>query len=238
MGVESADEMRKWLESLTMSEKRFLKLQARSRPGAAESQQMEYFDWLNQSKPGDPLPKDAKFVQNLPTVTLRLKELVLDSLRLLHKTANVDSTLHTSLKEIALLRDRGLIPAANRQLVRTKKLALTHGRYAAALQCLHIEQAMVVTAAAKDMEQKLHQLRAEEVALLQAQQEFADLRHRHSILHARTLNWVVPRTDAAIQEVLEFIDPSILHRFAASSQYIERTFAWNLLAYRALVTDT
>lgn len=229
--------MRKWLESLTMSEKRFLKLQAKARPGADDSQQMEYFDWLNQSKAGDPLPRDAKFVQNLPTVTLRLKNLILDSLRLQHKSANVDAILHTEISDISLLRERGLIAAATRQLGRTKKLALMHGRYAAALQCLHLEQAMTV-AAAKDLEQKLVQLRAEEVALLRAQEAFAELRHRHSILQARMTNLLVPRTDAGMQEVLEYVETSWLHRFAASPQYLERTFAWNLLAYRALVTDT
>lgn len=238
MGTETADEMRKWLESLTMSERRFLRLQVNARSGASESQQMVYYDWLNQSKAGDPLPEGAKFVQNLPTVTQRLKELVLDSLRLQHKSSTVDATLHADITDIALLRERGLIVAATRQLSRTKKLALTHGRYAAALQCLHIEQAMAVTASSKDLEQKLVHLRAEEVALLRAQEEFAELRHRHSILMARMTNLLVPRTDAALQELLGYADSSWLHRPAASPQYLERTFAWNLLAYRALVTDT
>lgn len=110
--MENTDELKKWVASLTAAEKRFVKLFGKARAGAKESQQLALFDWLNQAGADEEPPGNAVFLQNFPTVSNRLKDLILDSLRVLHKTEDVDNELRTGLAELALLMTKKLYPAA------------------------------------------------------------------------------------------------------------------------------
>ncbi len=77
--MEPPEELRKWVEILTTAEKRFVKILGKARSGAKDSQQLELFDWINQTSPGEILPADTGLAKNLATVSNRLKDLILDS---------------------------------------------------------------------------------------------------------------------------------------------------------------
>lgn len=233
MEKDSSDEMKKWVNALSISEKRFIKLLGKARSGNTDSQQLEYFDWLNQSEVDDRVPKQAKFAANLPTVSNRLKDLILDGLRLLNKDANIDALLRTTLDEIAILREKGLHVAASRQLRRAKKAAMQHSRYGFALQCLQIEQEIAIANVAHDTEQILERIRLEELQVLHAQSELTELRHLHSVLHARYAQLVAPRTAKDLQWFIDFASSELVQRASDSTQYLERTFARNILAHKA-----
>lgn len=236
MEKDSSEEMRKWVAALSVSEKRFIKLLGKARSGNTDSQQLEYFDWLNQSEADAKIPKQAKFGANLPTVSNRLKDLILDGLRLLNKEANIDALLRTTLDEIAILREKRLHSAAARQLRRAKKAALQHSRYGFALQCIQIEQELAVANVAQDTEQILERLRAEEFDLLKAQSELSELRHMHSLLHARAAQLVAPRTSKDLESIVNFAGSDLVLRSCHSQAYLERTFACNIFAYKAWIS--
>ena len=109
--MEIAEELKKWVQALSTAEKRFVKLQGKSRAGS-DSQLLGLFDWLNRAQENEPVPADAAFLRNLPTLSIRLRSLILDSLRLLRKDDSVDSRLQTMMNEIALMQSKKLHHAA------------------------------------------------------------------------------------------------------------------------------
>jgi hypothetical protein len=129
--MEAPDELRKRVEILTISEKRFITLLGKAKSGAKPSQHLTLFAWLNQADQSSATPEDASFLHNLPTVSLRLKELILDGLRLLHKEDNTDALLRTTIDEIAILLEKKLLPPPNDSLNEQKNWHST-----AAVTCL------------------------------------------------------------------------------------------------------
>src|ERR1044072_2091527 len=99
--METLEELKKWVDSLSTAEKRFVTLIGKARAGSSLSQQLKLFDWLNRARENELDSPPAEFLKNLPTVSMRLKDLMLDGLRLLHKEDNTEAMLRTTLDEIA-----------------------------------------------------------------------------------------------------------------------------------------
>lgn len=227
--MDSLEEMKKWMESLSVAEKRFIKLLGRARSGKSESQQLAYFDWLNRAESLEQFPTDAKFTHNLYTVTNRLKDLILDSLRLLNKEHDTDAILRTALDEMAILMQRKLFTALTRQLKRTKRLALERSRYGFALQCIQMEQEVARAQGGNHGLESLQNLRAEEIDILQRQNELHELRYRHDLMQARTSQMLVPRKSSELQDLREIAAPELVERLYATGNYLERILAANIL---------
>src|SRR5687768_6319688 len=119
-----------------------MNLIGKARAGSG-SQVLELFNWLNKSGDEETIPDKTTFRANLPTLVVRLREHMLDSLRLLHKESDINATLRTSLSDIAILQSKKLWTAAARQLRKTKKLAIETSRYTYVLQCIEAELVQV-----------------------------------------------------------------------------------------------
>jgi hypothetical protein len=227
----SSEEMKKWVEALSVAEKRFIKLLGKARAGNAESQQLAYMDWLNRAQATDDVPARAKFSHNLHTVSNRLKDLILDGLRLLNKEANIDARLRTTLDEIAVLREKKLYPALARQLKRTKRVALAGSRYGFALQCIQIEQEMNCAAGGNGLLAALEALREEEMRILRKQHELLELQYRHARMQVNAAQILVPRNAAAWEDLQGIADGEWMERNAREGNYLEKALAVNILGF-------
>lgn len=226
--METAKELKKWTAALIPAEKRFIKLLGKAR-GGNDSQQLELFDWLNEHPGAEPFPEDAKFMQNLPTVANRLKDLVLDGLRLLHKDDDIDARLRTNLDEIALLCSKKLFRPATRLLRRTKKIALDTCRYDMALQCLGREMKM------DDVSREMMEtLREEELAVYEKLGELRDLQYRHDVLLSLVRQYFFHRDAHIHEKVRSLAGAEHIARIAESGAYVEQALAVNIIGLRSL----
>lgn len=227
--MDAVEEMKKWVGSLSIAEKRFVKLLGKARAGSNESQMLTYFDWLNQAEADETLPNEAKFTNNLATVSNRLKDLILDALRLLGKEANVDALLRTTLDEIAILQQKDLKISLARQLRRAKKVALEHSRYNFALQCLKIEQQIAANAGGNASEGTLQEIRAEEMEILQKQSDLLELEYLHARMQASAARVLVPRGATDEENLKSFAANPVVQRYAEDGNYLEHAIAVNIL---------
>lgn len=227
--MDAVEEMKKWVGSLSIAEKRFVKLLGKARAGSNESQMLTYFDWLNQAEADETLPNEAKFTNNLATVSNRLKDLILDGLRLLGKEANVDALLRTTLDEIAILQQKDLKITLARQLRRAKKVALEHSRYNFALQCLKIEQQIAANTGGNASEGTLQEIRAEEMEILQKQSDLLELEYLHARMQASAARVLVPRGATDEENLKSFAANPVVQRYAEDGNYLEHAIAVNIL---------
>ncbi|MGL5890495.1 MAG: hypothetical protein ACRC3B_11450, partial [Bacteroidia bacterium] len=232
--MEPPEELRKWVEILTIAEKRFVKLLGKARSGAKDSQQLELFDWLNQGQPGERLPEDAGFAQNFATVSNRLKDLILDSLRLLHKAADTDAVLRTLLDEISILVSKKHYSPAMRHIRRAKSLAGDRSRYDFLLQCIDSEQKIIAITTSGDAREALAKLRAEETEALAKHNDLRDLRYRHECMLSLTKLSPYHRDRETLRQAEELSNSEVVYRMAENGSYIEKALAVNLLGIRDL----
>jgi hypothetical protein len=231
--METTEELRKWASSLIAAEKRFIKLLGKTRAGTV-SQQVELFDWLNENPADEPFPADAKFLQNLPTVANRLKEMILDGLRLLHKEDNTDARFRTSLDEIAIMYSKKLFRPMIREIRRTKKHALDTCRYAIALQCLEWEQKMTVQLPAGQISETLEALQEEEQIVYEKLGLLRDLQYRHDLLLSLVRQFLFHRESRTLTEVRALSESPAIMRTAESGAYLEQAVAVNIIGLRSL----
>jgi hypothetical protein len=229
MPMESSDELKKWVDSLSIAEKRFITLLGKAKSGAKPSQQLELFNWLNQAAADEAFPPKAKFLQNFSTVSNRLKDLILDGLRLLHKEDNTDAILRTTLDEIAMLVNKKMISAASRQLKRAKKLALDRCRYVFVLQCIEWEQKLASVSSAS-----LEKLREEELLIQQNLHDLREIEYRHEMLLALVKQFPYHRDAATLSRVNDLVNHELIYRISATGAYLERAMAVNLLGIQDL----
>lgn len=221
--------MWKWVESLSISEKRYVKLLGKLRSGKSESQQLALFDWLNRASPEDEIPTDSGFAANMAVVTARLKDLILDSLHLLHKQKDIDFILRNELNEIALLLDKKLVSPALRRLKQCKKKAAECCRYPVALICIHHEQHLLRTSGESEITEKLKELREEESEVLKSINDLQEIRFRHDMVRALARQIFAPRDSALLEEVKQYADHPVVHSLARQGRYAERILAVNIL---------
>ncbi|HTF03865.1 MAG TPA: hypothetical protein VK826_07555 [Bacteroidia bacterium] len=231
--METAEELKKWTSSLVAAEKRFIKLLGKARGGTV-SQQLKLFDWLNANPGDESFPSNAKFLQNLPTVANRLKDLILDGLHLLHKNDDTDARFRTSLDEIAILYSKKLYRPASREIRRTKKLALDTCRYAVALQCLDWEQKMTAQFPTGQTRETLKALREEEIAVHEKLGDLRDLQHRHDMLLSLVRQFFFHRDAHILAEVRSLSENENIARIAESGAYLEQALAVNIIGLRNL----
>lgn len=231
--METLEELKKWVETLSVAEKRFIKLLGKAKAGNAESQQLELFDWVNKAEDKKGTLATAKFMHNLPTVANRLKDLILDGLRLLNKEANVDAQLRTTLDEIAILFEKQLYNVVARQLKRTKKVAIEHCRYAIVLQAIEWEQMLVQTISPGDALEQLQRLREEERAVSSQLADLQQIRFLHDTLRART-RLSFPRDADTLQKLQQISENELVQRLCLQGAYWEQALAVNVLGMKDL----
>jgi hypothetical protein len=230
--METSDELKKWVDALTVSEKRFVKLLGKARAGSS-SQLLDLFDLLNKAD-ADTSAARKLLRQNLPTVSIRLKDLMLDALRILHKENTTDALLRTTLDEIAILHEKKLHRAVARQLKRTRRLALETCRYGCAHQCIEWDLKIVATGPPAESREALKKLRIEETDVLKKLEEQRSLRNRNDILLTIVKQFSLHRDPQVLIEVRTQSEHEMVQRLSESGGYVERTYAVNILGIRDL----
>jgi hypothetical protein len=226
-------ELKKWVRSLTPSEKRFVNLIGKARAGSG-SQSLELFEWLNKSGEGELIPAKASFRSNLPTLAVRLRELILDSLRLLHKDKDVNAGLRTSLDEIAILQNKRHYQAAGRQLRKTKKQAYEASRYTFVLQCIEAELIQAQQLPTDQAVSLLLELREEEQAVISKYKALCELWSRHDSVLALAQQFPFSRNPKIIEKLLELVDEAVIHEQLHPDLYLENALIVNTLGIRDL----
>ncbi|HTF03553.1 MAG TPA: hypothetical protein VK826_05980 [Bacteroidia bacterium] len=232
--MEIFEELKKWTDSLTIAEKRFIKLLGKARSGTSSSQQLELFDWLNKSDAKTALPAGSKLLQNLHTVTNRLKDLILDSLRILYKEDNTDAILRTLLDELAILCQKNLFRAASRHVKRAKKLALETSRYDFALQCTGWERKIAQATSPGDVMSILRELRKEEIVILKKQSDLLDLHDRHDQMVSLMRQFSFRQDSKISKEIMALSSGEQLNHLLKTGNYLEQALAVNIFGLREL----
>lgn len=231
--MKTSDELKKWVDALTVSEKRFIKLLGKARAGSS-SQLLDLFDLLNKNDANVSVSAQKLLGQSLPTVSIRLKDLILDGLRILHKEDSTDALLRTTLDEIAILHEKKLYRAAARQLKRIRRLALETCRYGFAHQCIEWELKMIATGNPGEARVLLRELREEELAVLKKQDDLRNLRNRHDILMTLIRQYSLHRDPQVLEEVCAQVEHECVYRLCQSGGYVEQAYAVNILGIRDL----
>lgn len=233
--MDSIAELRKWVEGLSPSEKRHVTLLGQMRAGAHASQHMGLFEWLCDSVEGDPLPAGAPFAANLPSCVLRLKELILDSLRLQRREQGPDATLQSTIANLHILLERKLYAHAARLLPKAKRLAAESCRYLHGLQLLEIERRMLRSTPAADQGAALSQIAKEEGLLMQRLEVLQDLRDRHERLLLLVRYIAQPRDRTVDAELRQITDSEWVAAPEWLHGYTERALAVNILGIKHLI---
>lgn len=232
--MEASEELKKWVDALTVAEKRFVKLLGKARAGNSSSQQLELFDWLNKSTADAELPAGSKLLQNLHTLANRLKDLILDSLRILYKENDNDAILRSIMDELSILYQKKLFRAASRHVKRAKKLAQETCRYSAWLQCLDWERKIAQVSPGADLMAVLKELRKEEMVVLKKQSELLDLRDRHDQLVTLMRQFSFRQDSKISKEIMALSSDELIVRLWKTGGYLEQALAVNILGLRAL----
>lgn len=231
--MENTQELKKWVEALSTAEKRFIKLFGKARSGDKESQQMQLFDWLNKAGEEEP-PASATYARNLPTVSSRLREHILDSLRILNKSSNIENSLRAGLDETAQLFEKKLYVPAQRLLRRTRKAADDSCRYVFVLQCFEWEQRLLAVSGTGDSTTALRRLEKEEQAVREKWLQQRDLQFRHDRMLALVKKYPFHRDSKTRREVREIAAMDKVQHIAENGGYLERALAVNLLGIKDL----
>lgn len=218
-----------------MAEKRWVKLLGKARAGNGESQQLELLDWINRSEPNESIPEKAKFRNNLPTVSNRLKDLILDALRLLNKEVDNDALLRTTLDEMGTLYRKGLYPSALKQSRRAKRLALSCCRYSQALHCIEWEQILLQSENGTGKLEALAELRQEEIHVIKQIETLRELHFRHESLRYRAAQLSFTRDGATQDEIRALAAGEMVQQMSETGNYLERALAVNILGIRDLL---
>jgi hypothetical protein len=126
--MDQLDELKEWVKSLNPAEKRFIKLIGKAKSGAGGSQHLDLFDRLNAEDFDAGLGK-LPYSKNLSMVSVRLRDLIVDALRLLRKDESWDAILLTDLADLANYYSKSWYAAAFRLLKRAKATANKACRY-------------------------------------------------------------------------------------------------------------
>ncbi len=231
--MSPAEDLKKWVKTLTPAEKRFVTLIGKARAGAG-SQLLDFFDWLNHSKEGEAIPDGAAFAVNVPTLAIRLRELILDSLRLLEKDAGTDAILRHSLEDANILIGKKLYQPSTRLIRKSKKLAYECSRYTFILQCIEIELKLLLYNSTDQFEKSLGELRAEETEVLLKQQVLAELHYRHNALLELAKHNPFSRNHQIVDSVVQLANSPLVDDALTSKKYIENALAVNITGIRDL----
>lgn len=231
--MEALEALKKWVATLSVAEKRYVKAIGKAKAGGKNSQMLDLFDWLIHAAADEVPAPGTPFLQNLPILIFRLKGLIIDCLNMLEKDRDVDAQLRRALDSIALLSARKLIQPALRILRRAKKTAQEYCRYSLLVHLLEWEQKIINAQKGPDTAKKLEALRQEEAAAMQRLMRLQDLIHRVQVMQSREI--LVPRDSAALQEVRRFCAPDWVPQLLEEGTFLEQAAATYLLGILDLI---
>lgn len=227
--MEVSKELKKWVDSLSMGEKRFIRLLGTARARAQDSQRLALLDWIENASDEDQIPPEAPFLKNLPAISDRLKDLILDGLHLLHKNDDIDAQLMTMLDETTLLISKKLNDAAMRTLRRGKKLALATSRYAIFLQMIDRERKLAFAKFDLDLSDQLMIWQEEEKEAMSRLAALQELQTTHLMLRMHERKVMAPRDATLLKQLLPLATSPVVLQCAETGNYLEQALATNIL---------
>ncbi|MGL5889095.1 MAG: hypothetical protein ACRC3B_04385, partial [Bacteroidia bacterium] len=233
--MEIPEDLKKWQQNLSVPEKRFIKLQGKIRSGT-DSQLLMLFDWLNQAGEKDQLPEKAAFARNLPTLAARLRDLILDSLYLLHKENTVQMQLNSMLGEIHLLQAKTQVNSAARQLKKAKKLAYDFSRYTYVLLFIENEILFAQKLPVDQFAKRLNELREEENEVHAKLRALSLLQHTHNELLVLARRFPFSLEPDVVRQVRQFAEIEETETALQSDSFLEYALAVSILGIRDMFT--
>src|SRR5690554_6381317 len=138
------------IKSLTKSEKRYFKNYASRHTIGEVNNGIKIFDFIDQQNEFDEAAvhthfKGEAFLNQFPITKNRLYEQIISALDAFHANNDIDAQLYKMLHSIKILYSKGLYDHANRELLKTKRLAKKHGKIAILLQISNEEKRIIET---------------------------------------------------------------------------------------------
>ena len=115
------------IQSLTQTEKRYLKLFLQKNVGGESDNYARLFDGIDSQTDYD--ESKLKSFPHLAVMKVRLEETILWSLRDFHSGKSINSKLKADIRSVEILFEKGLLDLARRQLLKAKKTAVEYEEY-------------------------------------------------------------------------------------------------------------
>src|SRR5690554_3438776 len=176
------------IKSLTKSEKRYFKIYASRHTIGEVNNGVRIFDFIDQQKEFDETAihthfKGEAFLNQFPITKNRLYEQLINALDAFHAKNDTDAQLFKMLHSVKILYSKGLYDHANRELVKTKRLAKKHNKIAILLQISNEEKRLIETRGYQNVNfQTLEKLSVESKSLTEQQDFYNSLWHVKSQL--------------------------------------------------------
>jgi hypothetical protein len=229
--MEVPEELKKLARNLSVPEKRFIKIQSKSRSGT-DTQVFKLFDWLNRASDNEQLPPRAEFTNNLPTLAARLRSIILNSLYLLHKDDNVEMRLTSMLSDVHLLQSKKLYSTAARQLKKAKKLAYEFSRYGYVQLFIQNEKQLAQKLPVDEFALRIEDLQKEEKLVQEQLQQLSSLQHTHDQLIIMLRKFPFSLDPEVIQHVKQLAEVPETEEAMQSSAFLENALAVSILGIR------
>jgi|SRR5690554_43701 len=165
------------IKSLTKSEKRYFKIYASRHTIGEVNNGIKIFDFIDQQNEFDEAAvhthfKGEAFLNQFPITKNRLYEQIISALDAFHANNDIDAQLYKMLHSIKILYSKGLYDHANRELLKTKRLAKKHGKIAILLQISNEEKRIIETRGYQNTNFEDLKKHIEESTQLTKQQDF------------------------------------------------------------------
>lgn len=226
--MKKLDELKNLVDNLHISEKRFVKILGKARSGGKGSQQLALFDKLAAKSGAVAAELSKDLSKNLPTTSLRLEQLISDSLRLLGADRSVDTQLTALYDQAFHYWSKGLEAMALKVLAKGRKLAGTYSRHAALVQILGLEREIRIFRRSKELPTHLEALKKDEGIAMQNLRDLQELQHLHGMMRSLTRQMITPRGPEAMAEIRSYREAPVVGRAMKSSNFLENALAVNI----------
>jgi hypothetical protein len=189
--MKASDELYQLVQSLSKSEKRYVKVFASKDLNDEKSNYLRLFDALvdqneyNESEiksifKGEPLANHLSSEKNY------LYGFILKSMRSFHEDRSLDAQLKEWLLDAQYLFDKRLYDQSIKLLRKSKKTAYKFDRFFPLLEILFIERNIVLERSLKEKKKKIQEINAETIAVLNKIEEYTKLHYLKDILFIMT----------------------------------------------------
>lgn len=217
------EELKSWVDNLTKAEKRAITVLGKARSGKSPSLHLQLFEWLCAAQEDEPLPQALK--PNLPLHQMRLHDLAMDALRLLHQEEDVTMRIHLHLDRAAMWGQLHRPAMVERELDKAQSLAQLFSRHSLVLEVLARKRSISSIPPGMDPQKGMLQLHAAEQKALHQQATLSDLQHRLALLAVQAKQQFIPRKSEAMQQVEELTRAPLVGNLLRSEQVLERMLA-------------
>lgn len=180
--MKASDELFQLIRSLTPSEKRYFKTNAKKE--SATSNYLQLFDAIDSQKEYDEamLKKkhaSKKFVKYLSAEKGYLHDQIMKQMRAFHAERTVDNKIHELMQDERLYRDKGLVELREKCLLKAKELATRYERFYLLKEILIKQTGFVIEFERKNVTQPVLDLINEQKKLALVQETALELQTKN-----------------------------------------------------------